>query len=48
MLWKLVAQRGADFVITFAVMTVGSSKTTKVGNGLKIPNEDMGGHVTSL
>jgi hypothetical protein len=43
-LWKLFAHLGADFVIALAVMTIGSGKTTKVGNGLKVPNEDMAWH----
>jgi hypothetical protein len=44
MLWKFVAHLGTNFVIALAVMTIGSGKTTKVGNSLKVPNEDMVWH----
>ena len=48
MLRELIAHLGADFVIALAVMTVGGGKATEVGDGLEVPNEDMGGHVTKL
>jgi hypothetical protein len=43
-LWKFIAHFGANFVIALAVMTIGGGKATKVGNCLKVPDEDMVWH----
>ena len=40
-LWKLVAHRGANFVISLAVVVVGGSEPFDVRNRFKIPNDDI-------
>jgi hypothetical protein len=42
---KLVAHRGANFVIASAVMTIGSGEALETGNRFDIPDDDAG-HVT--
>ncbi len=39
---KLVAHRGANFVIAAAIMTVGSGEALEIGDCLDIPDDDAG------
>ena len=41
MLGKLVAHRGADFVIALAVVPVGSGEAVEMRNGFDIPNDHV-------
>jgi hypothetical protein len=44
LLGKLISHCLADFIIRFAVVTVGSRKTPKVRHRLNIPHDDVGWH----
>jgi len=46
-LWKLIANCGADIVIALAIKTICRSKSAKIGNRFNIPYEDVG-HVIRL